>query len=83
MNILFMIWVLLCIYFLWRNYHVVKYYSWFIDECYDYCMKHDNSTHLAEINKIIGTYYYLAFSFRSFDNMILDRKKYDEILGEK
>ena len=84
--IIYIVIILIALYFLWRNNQVYKYRLWFNDKCYEYSMKQiGEGIYASPINReeIIGDYYRMAFSFRSLDKLILDKEKYNKIVGVK
>ena len=78
--------IFLSLYIMWRNFAVYNYRTWFNNKCYEYSIKQiKDNTWEKPINRdeIVGEYFHLLLSFRSFDKMILDKEKYNKIVGEK
>ena len=76
-----------CVYVLYRNEHVCKFHQWFIRECYKYNTGKIKDGHrigsldaLGSADHIMGSYDHMLYHWKSFEDLILDRDMFDEIL---
>ncbi len=74
-----------CAYVLYRNERVCKFRIWFIGECYEYNIGKidDGDSRLNALDNtehIMGNYNHMLYHWKSFEDLILDRNMFNEII---